>query len=104
MNINILQAKMSYNKEDGYVGSVHFEVEGHANAYEIALQSKRGTRGWGYGLFFLNGSGNEDDLILVEDEIEENDEFFDMLVAAGKSALAPSEKESLSELSEEDEE
>lgn len=91
MNIHILQAKMSYNKEDGYVGSVHFEVEGHENAYEMALQSKRG-RSWGYGLFFLQGSGNEDDILLVEDEIEENDELFEALVAAGKAALDPSDK------------
>lgn len=86
MNVIIIHTRMTYSKEDGYVGAVHFEVEGHPKAYEMTLQSRRGTREWGYGLFFLNGSGDEDLLLQVEDEIEENDELFDQLVAAGRAA------------------
>lgn len=86
MNVHIIHAIMSHSKEDGYVGSVHFNVEGHKQAYEIALQSKKGKE-WGYGLFFLEGSGNEELLLQVEDEIEENDELFEQLIEAGKAAL-----------------
>lgn len=86
MKIDIIHATMSHSKEDGYVGSVHFNVEGHQQAYEMALQSKKG-KDWGYGLFFLEGSGNEDQLLEVEDEIEENDELFESLIEAGMAAL-----------------
>lgn len=86
MKVNIIQAGMTYSKEDGYVGNVHFEVDGHQQGYEITLQSKRGND-WGYGLFFLSGSGNEEQLLEVEDEIEENDELFEQLIEAAKSAL-----------------
>jgi len=86
MNITVLHAEMNYSKEDGYVGKVQFEVEGHTNQYEIALQSKKGND-WGYGLFFLHDSGKEDQLNEVEEELEENDEAFDLLVDAAMSAL-----------------
>ncbi|MFC6331041.1 hypothetical protein ACFP56_00285 [Paenibacillus septentrionalis] len=86
MNVMINHAKMTKSKEDGYVGAVHFEVEGHQQAYEITLHSKRGSD-WGYGLFFLEGSGNEEQLLEVEDEIEENDELFERLIEAGLAAL-----------------
>lgn len=86
MNVKIIHAQMTCTKQDGYVGSVHFEVEGHQQAYEMALQSKKG-KDWGYGLFFLAGSGNEEQLLQVEDEIEENDELFESLIEAGMAAL-----------------
>ena len=86
MKVEILYASMTYTKEDGYVGSLHLQVEGHQQAYEMAIQSKRGNE-WGYGLFFLDGSGNEEQLTELEDELEENDELFDRLIEAGKGAL-----------------
>lgn len=84
--IGIIDASMTYSKEDGYVGKVQFRVEGHRNEYEIALHSKRGSE-WGYGLFFLNESGKEEQLLALEDELEENDELFDQLVQAAKDKL-----------------
>lgn len=86
MNISVLHAEMTYTKDSGYVGKVQFAVEGHKNEYEMALQSKK-ARDWGYGLFFLHESGNEDDLNAVEDELEENDEWFDFLVEAAMKTL-----------------
>ncbi|MEF2244455.1 MULTISPECIES: hypothetical protein [unclassified Paenibacillus] len=86
MNITVIHAEMNYTKEDGYVGKVQFNVEGHKNEYEMALQSKKG-KDWGYGLFFLHESGNEEQLNEVEDELEENDEAFDRLVDAAMDAL-----------------
>lgn len=84
--IGIIDASMTYSKEDGYVGKVQFRLEGHDNEYEIALHSKRGSD-WGYGLFFLSKSGKEEQLLALEDELEENDELFDQLVQAAKDKL-----------------
>ncbi|MFD0587160.1 hypothetical protein ACFQZE_04005 [Paenibacillus sp. GCM10027627] len=86
LTINIIEASMTHSKESGYVGKVHFSVEGHQNLYEMALQSKRGND-WGYGLFFLHESGKEEQLLEVEDELEENDELFERLVQAAKDKL-----------------
>ncbi|WP_341282584.1 hypothetical protein [Paenibacillus sp. FSL H8-0537] len=86
MKVNILHASMTNSKESGFVGKVHFEVEGQTNQYEIALHSRKATE-WGYGLFFLNESGKEEDLLAVEDELEEDDELFDSLVKAAWETL-----------------
>lgn len=86
MNITILDASMTYTKESGFVGKVSFEIEGQPNQYEIALHSRKMTE-WGYGLFFLNESGNEEQLLAVEDMLEDNDEMFDYLVNAAKEKL-----------------
>ncbi|WP_261800067.1 hypothetical protein [Paenibacillus sp. PAMC21692] len=86
LQIFIIDASMTHSKEDGFVGKVQFSVEGHDNEYEIALQSKRGSD-WGYGLFFLHNSGNEEQLLALEDELEEDDELFDYLIQTAKSKL-----------------
>lgn len=86
LHVTIMEAGMTYTKEDGYVGRVHFSVEGHLNEYEMTLHSKRGNE-WGYGLFFLNQSGKEEQLLELEDELEENDELFEQLVQAAKDKL-----------------
>ena len=87
MNVQILHATMTFTKEDGHVGAVHFQVEGHPKPYEMALHKSRKAKEWGYGLFFLAGSGDEDLLLEVEDELEENDELYDQLVEAAVAAL-----------------
>jgi len=84
--ILVLEATMQYNKGDGYVGKVGFQVEGHKLPYEITLFSKNGKE-WGYGLFFLKESGNEEQLEAVEEMLEDNDEVFEQLVEAAKSSL-----------------
>ncbi|RXZ78310.1 hypothetical protein EBB07_27730 [Paenibacillaceae bacterium] len=78
---------MTHSKEDGYVGQVQFNVEGHRDAYEITLQSKKG-KDWSYGLHFLDRSGSEEEIFEVEEQLEEDDELFDLLVDAAKQALA----------------
>lgn len=87
MNVKILNASMSRSEEDGYVGKVQFEIEDYPGGYEIALQSKRG-KDWGYGLFFLKESGDEEQLLALEERLEEDDELFDFLVETAKAALA----------------
>ena len=77
---------MTLTEENGYVGRVQFSIEGDNNQYEITLQSKRGKE-WGYGLFFMNESGKEEQLLAVEDQLEEDDELFDFLVETAKEKL-----------------
>ncbi|WP_438445831.1 hypothetical protein [Gorillibacterium sp. sgz5001074] len=86
MEIKILNANMTYNKEDGYVGKVEFEVSGHKQPYEIALHSKH-NRDWSYGLFFSQESGDEEQILAVEDWLEEDDDAFDLLVKAARDTL-----------------
>ncbi|GFN31770.1 hypothetical protein [Paenibacillus xylaniclasticus] len=86
MKISILKSGMTYTEEDGYVGFVHFEVEGHVRKYEMALQSKKG-RDWGYSLFFLDGSGPEEQINQVEEQLEEDDELYDRLIDAARQSL-----------------
>jgi len=90
MNVEVIYAKLTYAKEGGYVGALHLNVEGHAAQYEMSLQSNKG-RDWGYSLFYLNGFGNEDQMLALEDEIEENDELFFTLIAKAKEVLEEKE-------------
>ncbi|MBJ6364057.1 hypothetical protein ACFOQM_22790 [Paenibacillus sp. GCM10012307] len=86
MNATIIEAHMSWSKEEGYTGQVKFTIEGHSRAYEITLQKKRGND-WMYGLLFADGMGKEEEIMLLEEQLEENDELFDTLVEAAKSTL-----------------
>ncbi|UJF35846.1 hypothetical protein [Paenibacillus hexagrammi] len=83
--LEILHAKMSHSKEEGYLGHVAFRVQGHTLPYEITLSSKT-QKDWGYALNFLEESGTEEDILAVEDLLEE-DEWFDQLVEAAKKSL-----------------
>lgn len=85
MKITILNASMDYSKEAGYVGRVAFEVEGHKQAYEITLQSRKRTE-WGYALNYLDGDGVDEEIEAVDEYLDENDEAFDMLVQAAEDA------------------
>lgn len=87
MKITIQNAAMTHTKEDGFVGNVEFLVDGHKEAYEITLYSKN-AKEWSYGLHFLNASGSEEEIFEVEEQLDENDEYFDLLVDAAKAALA----------------
>ncbi|WP_336772180.1 hypothetical protein [Paenibacillus sp. MMO-58] len=87
-NVKILDASMTYTKEEGYVGRIQFEITGQPNQYEMTIHSRKRTE-WGYGLFFLHESGDEDQLLAVEDMLEEDDELFDYLVNAAEEKLDP---------------
>jgi hypothetical protein len=83
--INIVKADMQHSKEEGYIGHVEFTVEGHAYPYEITLQSKS-QKDWSYALNFSQESGKEEDIVAVEELLEE-DEYFDQLVEAAQNSL-----------------
>jgi hypothetical protein len=86
MKIGIEASHMTYSQQDGYVGQVEFTVEGHPQAYQITLVSKRGSD-WSYSLNFARDSGDELLIEAVEEALEEDDELFDELVKAAKSSL-----------------
>jgi hypothetical protein len=85
MKISIIEAAMERNEENGYVGHVRFEADGHKKPYEITLQSKNAKQ-WSYSLNFSGESGPEEEIFKVEEALEEDDELFDYLVDAAKSA------------------
>ncbi|WP_409342762.1 hypothetical protein [Paenibacillus sp. MBLB4367] len=86
MEVNIKEVRATRDDENGYVGSVLFEVTGHKTPYELTLQSKKGND-WSYSLIFTEASGAEEDILAVEEALEEDDELFDFFVDAVKSKL-----------------
>jgi hypothetical protein len=82
MKINILHASMTHNEQNGYLGHVRFEVDGHKQPYEMTLQSDRRLDDWNYSLNFSDEPGGEQEIEAVEKSIEEDDELFDNLVEA----------------------
>ncbi|MCR8641068.1 hypothetical protein NV379_00230 [Paenibacillus sp. N1-5-1-14] len=91
MQITIQQADMSFTREEGYVGHVEFSVEGHPAPYEITLQKSRKGKEWNYALNYSKESGPEENIMDVEEEIEENDELFDLLVKTALDKLEQAE-------------
>jgi len=89
----LLQAEMSYSEQDGYLGRVQFEVEGHQQPYELTLQSDKRWDDWNYSLNFMSVSGGEQDIEAVEQALETDDDFFDDLVEAATAAFANSNKD-----------
>ncbi|KKC46642.1 hypothetical protein VE23_05100 [Paenibacillus sp. D9] len=87
MKWEIIHAEMTVAEDGGYVGQVQFKIEGHKQAYEIALQSNKRGKDWAYGLFFKDEAGPEAEIEAVEEELEDNDEFYEALIAAAKDAL-----------------
>lgn len=88
MKVTIIHAAMTHDSENGYLGMVQFEVEGHMNPYEITLQlnSLRGTT-WDYSLRFAKDPGSEEQINEVEAAIESDDELFDSLIDAAAETL-----------------
>lgn len=87
MKAEILHADMSYCETGGYLGHVHFRVEGHKQPYELTLQSEGPLDDWNYSLNYLHESGLEHEIEAVERAIEEDDDFFDQLAEAAVKCL-----------------
>jgi len=87
MKIRILDAKMNYSEDNGYVGIVTFEAEGHKQSYEVTIQSDNGIHNWSYALNFGNRSGSEEEIQAVDERLEEDDAFFEQFVVAAKANL-----------------
>ena len=87
MKVEIIHADMSYSDADGYLGHVHFRVDGHKQPYELTLHSEGRMDDWNYSLNYLHASGIEKEIEAVERAIEEDDDFFDMLAEAAVKCL-----------------
>jgi hypothetical protein len=81
MKVEMINTQLDVSKELGYVGKVAFCVEGHKHNYEITLQSKDKKK-WGYSLYFLTESGDENQLNEVDETIDEDDNLFQQFVDA----------------------
>ncbi|AEI42060.1 hypothetical protein [Paenibacillus mucilaginosus] len=86
MQIRVIEAAMTHSKEDGYRGYVQFHYGEHKQPYELALFSKRGID-WDYSLIFAKESGPEEEILIIEDKLEKDDDFFDELVDAAYEKL-----------------
>lgn len=80
MKIKIRKAEM-HRTEEGFLGTVQFEVESHKEPYQILFHSKNG-QDWGYSLHFLHESGPEEEIDAVDQYLETNDDAFDDLLDA----------------------
>jgi hypothetical protein len=87
LKAEIIHADMTYSESDGYLGHVHFRVEGHKQPYELTLHSEGNLDDWNYSLNYLRESGLEHEIEAVERAIEEDDEFFDQLAEAAVKCL-----------------
>ncbi len=87
MKMEIVEARLTYDEKDGYVGLVVFRVEGHPDPYEATLHSTKG-RDWSYGLRFAETPGDELKIEAVEEWLEEDDDAFELLIDAARSKLA----------------
>jgi hypothetical protein len=81
MNVMIKSVRSTYSQENGYVGTIELEVEGHQSMYEVTLHSKD-AKNWSYSLHFTKQSGMEEEIVALEERIEEDDDLFDSLVDA----------------------
>ncbi|WP_232274198.1 hypothetical protein [Paenibacillus sp. 481] len=78
-------------EEDGtFLGKVVFQPESYQSTYEITFFSKRG-RDWDYSLHFTEQSGNEEEMLALDERIEQDDEWFDTLLDAALNELEKNE-------------
>lgn len=85
MIVHILNAKMSHSEDTGYVGIVQFEIERHKQPYEVTIQSNNGRNNWSYALNFSDQPGSEEEIQAVDEQLEEDDAFFEQFVIAAKA-------------------
>ncbi|WP_136605842.1 hypothetical protein [Paenibacillus dokdonensis] len=86
MEFQIIKADMKQDEDKKYLGHVTFTLTGHSSKYEITLFSKRGKE-WDYSLNFAEESGNEEELLKVDEQLEEDDDLFDALVDAARESM-----------------
>lgn len=85
MNLKVIEASMTHNEEEGFIGRVLFQLGGQPTDYEITFYSQKG-KDWGYSLSFGKESGKEEDIVAIEEMLEQDDDLFDSLLHAAKSS------------------
>ncbi|CAH1199475.1 hypothetical protein [Paenibacillus hubeiensis] len=85
MNVVIVSAEMHRGDEMMFVGSTVFRAEGDKSLYEITFMSKNG-KDWDYSLHFTEESGDEEELLRMDELLENDDDLYNMLLDAALDA------------------
>ncbi|WP_458460607.1 hypothetical protein [Paenibacillus sp.] len=85
VNIEIIRAEMRREGEKSFVGNTIFRTEGEKSVYEITFMSKNG-KDWDYSLHFTEQSGDEDELLRMDELLESDDELYNQLLDAALEA------------------
>ncbi|GGH49536.1 hypothetical protein GCM10008014_14050 [Paenibacillus silvae] len=85
MSIEIIRAAMRREDEKSFVGNTVFKTEGDKSVYEITFMSKNG-KDWDYSLHFTEQSGDEDELLKMDELLENDDDLFNQLLDAALDA------------------
>lgn len=81
MTLHVQQATLAQQDDNAFTGNVVFKLEGYNSLYEISFFSKNG-RDWDYSLHFTAQSGNEEEYLKLDAQLEHDDELFDALLDA----------------------
>ncbi|RAW13021.1 hypothetical protein DC345_20625 [Paenibacillus taichungensis] len=85
VNIEIIRAEMRREDEKNFVGNTVFRAEGEKSVYEITFMSKNG-KDWDYSLHFTEQSGDEDELLRMDELLENDDDMYNQLLDAALDA------------------
>ncbi|WP_397330595.1 hypothetical protein [Paenibacillus polymyxa] len=85
VNIEIISAEMRREGEKGYVGNTVYRTEGEKSVYEITFMSKNG-KDWDYSLHFTEQSGDEEELLRMDELLENDDDLYNQLLDAALEA------------------
>ncbi|WP_415841437.1 hypothetical protein [Paenibacillus xylanexedens] len=86
VNIEIISTEMRREGEKGYVGNTVYRTEGEKSVYEITFMSKNG-KDWDYSLHFTEQSGDEDELLRMDELLENDDDLYNQLLDAALEAF-----------------
>ncbi|WP_440109153.1 hypothetical protein [Paenibacillus sp. QZ-Y1] len=86
MNIEIIRTEMRREGEKSFVGNTVFRVEGEKSVYEITFMSKNG-KDWDYSLHFTEQSGDEEELMRMDELLENDDDMYNQLLDAALDAF-----------------
>lgn len=79
MSIEIIRAEMRREDEKSFVGSTVFKTDGGKSVYEITFMSKNG-KDWDYSLHFTEQSGDEEELLKMDELLENDDDLYNQLL------------------------
>lgn len=85
MNIEIIRAEMRREDEKSYIGTTVFRAVGEKSIYEVTFMSKNG-KDWDYSLHFTEQSGDEEELLRMDELLENDDDVYDKLLDAALDA------------------
>ncbi|WP_227779441.1 MULTISPECIES: hypothetical protein [Paenibacillus] len=85
VNIEIIRAEMRREDEKSYIGTTVFRAEGEKSIYEVTFMSKNG-KDWDYSLHFTEQSGDEEELLRMDELLENDDDVYDKLLDAALDA------------------